>query len=70
MPKNPFIYYGLLLIVGTAAVYAGSWLTQRIEFVLPFTLGVGILLVILGAMMESRKKKKLAEGEEPANKES
>lgn len=68
MPKNPFIYYGLLLIVGTAAIYVGAWLTQKIEFILPFTLGLGILLVILGVLIENKKKQAQQEAPEAASK--
>ncbi len=56
MPKNPLIYYGLLVIVGTAAIYVGAWLTQKIEFILPYTLAAGIVMVIAGAFLEHKKR--------------
>ncbi len=57
MPKNKLIYYGLLVILGTAACWLGLWLTTRVEFILPYTLGAGILMVIGGAFLESKKPK-------------
>lgn len=57
MPKNTFIYYGLLVIVAAAAIFAGSELSKRIEFAVPYVLGFGILLVIVGVVHEARKKR-------------
>lgn len=57
MPRNPFIYYGLLVIVAAAAIYVGAWLTRQIEFVVPYAIAAGILLVIVGLIAESRKRK-------------
>lgn len=63
MPKNPLVYYGLLMIVAAAAVYAGEWVTRQIVFMVPFALGLGILMVLVGAIYEARKKKASANSE-------
>lgn len=66
MPKNPFIYYGLLVIVASAAVFLGAELTKRIEFAVPYALGVGVVLLVIGIYTEMRKK----QGSKEENKKS
>lgn len=57
MPKNWLIYWGVIVIVGSAAIYAGAWLTQKIEFILPYTLAVGVLMIAAGVFLEAKKPK-------------
>lgn len=64
MPKNKLIYYGLLVILATAAIYVGAWLANNILFVLPYTLGAGLLMIVLGAVIENRRAKEAAASQE------
>jgi len=52
MPKNRLMYIGIILIVAAASLWAGAELTRRTEWMVPY-LGVGgILLVVLGVVLE------------------
>lgn len=57
MPKNRWLYIGLLTIAGAALIYVGAWLTQRIDFIVPYAFGVGVVLIIVGLVQEAKKKK-------------
>ena len=57
MPKNRWLYMGLLIIAAAACIWDGAWLTKRIEFAVPYAVGVGAILIIVGLVVESKKKK-------------
>lgn len=59
MPKNKLLYYGLLIVAASALIYAGYWVVTTIIWFIPTTFGLGALLIILGLVQESKKKKSL-----------
>ncbi|MBX3146832.1 MAG: hypothetical protein KF785_08665 [Gemmatimonadales bacterium] len=56
MPKNRVIYLGLVLVVATALVWLGAEFTRRVEPLLPYTIVVGIALLVIGAGTEVYRK--------------
>lgn len=64
MPQNKLLYLGLLIVAASALIWVGAWLTARIEFAVPYAIGVGALMIIGGLIMEARKKKAAQEGGE------
>jgi len=52
MPKNRLMYIGIVLIVAGASLWVGAELTRRIEWMVPYISGAGILLVVLGVVLE------------------
>lgn len=60
MPKNPLLKIGLLVIAASALIYAGYWVTTNIVYFVPITFGIGSVLIILGLVQESKKKKETA----------
>jgi hypothetical protein len=65
MPQNKLLYIGLLVVAASALIWVGAWLTARIEFAVPYAIGVGALMIIAGLVMEAKKKKAAAAGENP-----
>ena len=57
MPKNKLLYYGLLVIAGAGLIYAADWLTTKIVYFVPVALGVGVLMIIGGLVLEAKKSK-------------
>ncbi len=57
MPNNRFLYYGLLVIVASAAIYAGAEITKRIEYFVPISASIGVLMVVLGLVQEHQRRK-------------
>jgi hypothetical protein len=64
MPKNKLIYYGILIVAASALLWGGYQITMIALKLLPWTGAAGVLLIVLGLVMES-KKGKSAGGEEP-----
>jgi hypothetical protein len=58
MPKNKVIYAGVMVIVATALVWVGAELTKRIEWLLPYTLGIGVVLLVAGVAVEIINRRK------------
>lgn len=58
MPKNRIIYVGILLVAASALLYIGGQIIRFIEWILPWTAGVGVVLVLLGMWFEAQKNKK------------
>jgi hypothetical protein len=56
MPKNRLIYYGVLFIAASALLWLGAELARLVAWILPYTGGFGVLLIILGIALELRKK--------------
>ncbi len=59
MPKNRLLYYGLLIVAASALIYAGYWVVTTIIWFIPTAFGLGALLIVLGLVQESKKKKSL-----------
>jgi hypothetical protein len=57
MPKNKFLYVGLLIVAATALLWLGAELLTKIEYIFKWTLGLGALLIVIGVFMEARKPK-------------
>ena len=63
MSKNRWKYSGILLILASALVWIGAELTRSVEWLLPYTAGAGVALLLTGSVLEhraSRRKKMLA----------
>lgn len=52
MPTNRLIYFGTLIIAASVLVWVGAELTRRIEWLLPYTAGAGIVLLVAGVLFE------------------
>jgi hypothetical protein len=72
MPKNKVIYLGMLLIAAVALLYAGAELSLWIRQtgILPWVLGLGILLMIAGIIWEVKKTKEAPVEATASSKES
>jgi len=57
MPKNKLIYYGILIVAASALLWGGYQITMIALRLLPWTGAVGVLMIVLGLVMESRKTK-------------
>jgi hypothetical protein len=64
MPKNRFIYFGILIVAATALLWLGAEILTKIVYIFPWTAGVGALLIVIGVLMEARKPKESV-AEEP-----
>ena len=65
MPKNRAIYIGVLVLVASALIWAGAQLTQRIEWILPYTAIAGVVLIVVGVIYEVRKHQTAAPAADP-----
>jgi len=61
MPKNKIIYFGVLIVAGTALLYVGAVFLSKIKDILPYFGLAGILLIVIGVVMELQKNKKPVE---------
>lgn len=52
MPNNRIIHYGILIVVATVLLWVGAELTKRIEWILPYTAGIGVALIVAGFIHE------------------
>ncbi|MCG3146789.1 MAG: hypothetical protein PCFJNLEI_00223 [Verrucomicrobiae bacterium] len=52
MPKNRLLYAGIVVLVATALVWVGAELAKRIEWLLPYTAVIGIVLLVIGVAQE------------------
>ncbi|MCL4786596.1 MAG: hypothetical protein KJ070_07345 [Verrucomicrobia bacterium] len=52
MPKNRIIYYGTLVLVATVFLWLGAELTKRIEWILPYTAGLSVAMIVGGFVYE------------------
>lgn len=57
MPTNKAIYVAILVIAASALLYLGKLLTQWIGPILPWTTGLGIVLLIGAVFYEAQAKK-------------
>lgn len=60
MPRNKWIYYGVLLVAASALIYIGGRLISLIEWILPWTAGVGVTMILIGLLTEMQKNNKPA----------
>jgi uncharacterized membrane protein YfcA len=65
LPKNKLLYLGLLVIAAGALIYMGAWLAKFLIPAVPYVIAVGALMIIVGLVMESRKKAAAAESQTP-----
>lgn len=57
MPKNRLMYLGVLIVVAAAVLLASKWLLSYIlPMVLYIVFGVGVLLIVVGLVMEGKRK--------------
>ncbi len=52
MPNNRVIYWGVVALVATALLWIGAELTKRIAWILPYTAGAAILMIVAGFIHE------------------
>jgi uncharacterized membrane protein len=52
--KNGWVNLGFLIVVASAMIWLGAELTQRIEWILPYTAAVGALLIVVGFVTDRR----------------
>lgn len=57
MPQNKLLYLGLLIVAASALIYFGAWLADHIRWAVPYAIGIGAVLIIVGLVLEARKKK-------------
>ena len=57
MPNNRIIYWGIVVLVATVLLWIGAELTKRIEWVLPYAAGLGVLMVVSGFIYELWKSR-------------
>ena len=57
MPKNRLLYFGMLIVVATVLLWVGAQLTKRIEWFLPYSAGIGAVLIVAGFLLELRHRK-------------
>lgn len=57
MPQNIAIKLGVIVLVASALLWVGAELTQRIEWILPYTAAASVVLIVLGVLHELWKGK-------------
>jgi hypothetical protein len=57
MPNNRVIYWGIVVLVVTVLLWIGAELIKRIEWILPYAAGIGVLTVVSGFIYEFWKKR-------------
>jgi hypothetical protein len=57
MPNNRVIYWGIVVMVATVLLWIGAELTKRVEWALPYSGGIGVLLVVGGFIYELWKSR-------------
>jgi len=60
MPKNRWIYIGILVVAACFLIYAATEIGNRIIGAVPWAAGIGAVLIIVGLVIESKKKKEAA----------
>jgi hypothetical protein len=56
MPQNKIIYAGVVVIVATVLLWIGAELTKRIEWLLPWLGGAGVVLLLVGVALEIKNR--------------
>lgn len=57
MPKNRFMYAGILLIAASAVLWVAAQILKRVEYALFTVAIIGVILVIVGMVLEAREGK-------------
>ncbi len=57
MPKNRVIYWGIVVLVATVLLWVGAQLTKRIEWILPYTGALGVVMIAGGFIYELWKSR-------------
>ncbi|MCW5549053.1 MAG: hypothetical protein KIT44_08825 [Opitutaceae bacterium] len=57
MPNNRVIYWGIVVLVVTVLLWIGAEVIKRIEWILPYAAGIGVLMVVSGFIYELWKKR-------------
>jgi 4-hydroxybenzoate polyprenyltransferase len=57
MPTNRLIYAGILLVAASALIWLGAYLAVRVEWIVPYVLVLGVLLIFAGLIVEARRRK-------------
>lgn len=57
MPNNRVIYWGIVVLVVTVLLWIGAEVIKRIEWILPYAAGIGVLAVVAGFIYEFWKKR-------------
>ena len=67
MPKNRFIYVGVLVVAACALLFGALEFTKFVYPVLPYAAAAGAVLIVVGIVTESNKSKAaaLAQGLKP-----
>lgn len=60
MPENRIIYYGIVVLAATVLLWIGAELTKRIEWILPYTGGIAVLMIVGGFVYELWKRRRAA----------
>jgi hypothetical protein len=56
MPQNKIIYAGVVVVVATVLLWIGAELTKRIEWLLPWLGGAGVVLLLVGVALEIKNR--------------
>ena len=63
MKNNRLVHYGALIVTASVLIWLGAELSKRIVWMLPYAIGVGVLLIVIGFFMEQQRKKALVTNE-------
>ena len=63
MPKNRIIYFGILVTAGAALLWIGAVFLATIKDVLIYFGAAGVLLIVIGVILEARKSRAPADSE-------
>lgn len=66
MPKNRWIYVGILVVAAAALIWAATEIGTRIVGFMPYVGALGVVLIIVGLVLESKKKQEAEATQEAA----
>jgi hypothetical protein len=69
MPKNRLIHFGALIVAASVLIWLGAHLTRRIEWIVPYAIGVGVALIVVGFLMEMRRQDKSVAARPPETRD-
>jgi hypothetical protein len=62
MPRNRVMYLGVLVLAASVLLWLGAVLLDYIRWILPWSTGVGIALILIGMIMELRRSSQAKAG--------
>jgi hypothetical protein len=65
MPNNRVIYWGIVVLVATVLLWIGAELARRVAWALPYTGGIGVLMIVGGFIYELWKRRARKAGSSP-----